>query len=354
MSSVIKHLLVVCCSLILLGSGCTYGPTPYSGGYYGNTPYGYPSGGVYPGGAYPYQSQPIQTLQPGQQYVPGGSVVPQGVMPGGVTPTYQNNGGGLTPIPYPNGASTDAPPHSSTEINKPVPEPSNPAGGPFYGTGNTTSTAPMFQPPIDARSIQPANHNEPLQAIGNTLRESNAATTVVGPTETYNPPPSALPAVSPMPMNNAIDINQPGIPSVPPASGGGDPFATPVPPPSQNEPQPAAMPIFGISNIRSNKPVPNGTSPFAYAKDYRWLRGVVSQDEPTGTWSVVYSDNPDQGDDYAGHLSLAESPYLEQLTEGDVVHVEGMVDPVLKDPLGKPFFLITKLRKITAAPVAKP
>lgn len=347
MSSVINKRLALC-GLLLALCGCTYGPTPYNGGYggYGASPYGatYPGGGGYPGGGYPYQA-PTQTLQPGQQYVPGGTVTPQGVYPGG-TPTYQENNQ-LVPIPN-NGANSNAPPYSSTEIGNPVPAPSNSNGSPFYNNSNSKST---FQPPIDSREIQPAAHlHEPLQPMTTQLRETQTTRVSPGPTATYSPP--AMESFgSPDPMDQAIDINKSEIPTIPAVDSGHDPFSTPIPAPGQNNAAPA-MPIFdNISNIRSNKPVLDPSNPFGYDERHRWVRGVVSRDVPTGTWFVVYSDNPDESDPYAGHLSLASSPYLKGLKDGDVVHLEGEVDPVLKDALGKPVYLVSHLKTVSAAPV---
>lgn len=355
MSPVKNTIVTLSCVLSFALCGCTYGPNPYGG--YGGNPYGTPYQGGYQ--QYPGYGVPTQTLQPGQQYIPGGSVTPQGVYPGGTTPTYQNNNGGLQPIPN-NGASSDAPPYSSTEINKPVPDPSSPAGGPFYNNSNTST----FQPPIDARDIQPATHQqEPIQSINNHLRESNAATSVTSPTESYSPPANAFPESQP--MNNAIDINSaneipavapgnsfPPAGEIPPVNSGADPFKSPVPSPSINS-TPPAMPAFdNISNIRTQKPVLGETKVFAHDSNYAWLRGVVSHDKPTDTWSIVYSDNPSTEDKYAGHLSFATSPFLSNMKEGEIVEVQGEIDPIIKDPLGKPLYLVTQLKRISGAPVA--
>ncbi|MBT5019278.1 hypothetical protein OAG75_01880 [bacterium] len=357
MSPVINNRFILFCLIGMTWSGCTYGPSPYGGGGYGGYPQGgYPYGSPYQGG---YQNYQV----PGQQYAPGGTVTPGGVYPGG-TPTYQNNNGTLQPIPN-NGASSDAPPYTSTEINKPVPNPSDTTGGPFYNNSNSST----FQPPIDSRSIQPAAlEQEPLRPINNHLRESNASTTISGANENYSPPAAnVFPAAAP--MTNAIDINHPEIPSaapinslpsvdtipssnaIAPLNTEDDPFNAPIPAPAGNSSPPPEMPAFGnISNIRTNKPIVDEPEVFAHDPSYQWLRGVVSQDKPTGTWSVVYSDNPQASDEYAGHLSLASSPFLKGLEDGTIVELQGEVDPVLKDPLGKPFYLVTRLKTISAAP----
>lgn len=344
MRSVNKNLIVLCSLLSIALTGCTYGPRPYGGGY-GANPYGAsPYGATYPG----YQGG-IQTLPPGQQFVPGGSVVPQGVSPGG-TPTYQNNGG-LNPIPSP-GASTSAPPYSGSGSSNLVPEPSNPGGGPFYNnSGPTTnnSSPGTFVPPLKKNSIQPATHSkEPLPAFPNGLRESNASSS---PTAAYSPEPIQS---IPSPMGDAIDINKSNIPSMPlPISSPkfDDPFDAPAPAPTQPNPA-AAAPAFPANSgiYKSQKIINDQAEPFAHHAKYEWIRGVVSKDEPTGTWSVVYSDNPKASDKFAGHISLASSPYLKNLKDGDVIEVKGEVDPVIKDPLGKSVYLVSHLNTITKAP----
>ncbi len=337
MRSVNKNLIVLCSLLSIALTGCMYGPRPYGGGY-GANPYGAsPYGATYPG----YQNG-IQTLPPGQQFVPNGTVVPQGVSPGG-SPTY-GNGGGLNPIPNP-GASTSAPPYSGGGNSSTVPDPSTPGGGPFYNNSNSST----FVLPIQKKSVQPVTHNnEPLPAIPNGLRGSNAGSS---PTTVYSPDPLPIQSI-PNPMNDTIINESKPLPISPP--GVGDPFSTPVPAPS-SQPIPAlpaagAQPFPGNTSIKANKFINDQTEPFAHHAKYEWIRGVVSKDQPTGTWSVVYSDNPKASDKFAGHISLASSPYLKTLKDGDVIEVKGEVDPVIKDPLGKPVYLVSHVNTITKAP----
>ena len=41
---------------------------------------------------------------------------------------------------------------------------------------------------------------------------------------------------------------------------------------------------------------------------------------------------------------------LKNLKNGDVIEVKGEVDPVIKDPLGKPVYLVSHVNTITKAP----
>ncbi len=84
--------------------------------------------------------------------------------------------------------------------------------------------------------------------------------------------------------------------------------------------------------------------PFGYDRQaYTWLRGVVDYDENEGAWHLMYSLKPSPDDPYGGDLTLADHPDLAKLKDGDVVLVEGRLDPHLLDSLGKPRYRIEKL-----------
>jgi hypothetical protein len=91
------------------------------------------------------------------------------------------------------------------------------------------------------------------------------------------------------------------------------------------------------------------TSTFARDDKFAWLRGVVSKEPQDGTWSIIYDDQPTDGDKWAGHLSLAPSPELDSLKDGDVVELHGQIDAVVRDRLGKPVYVVTKCEKPFAA-----
>jgi hypothetical protein len=87
-------------------------------------------------------------------------------------------------------------------------------------------------------------------------------------------------------------------------------------------------------------------TPFAHDAAFKTLRGVVSREPQDGTWSIIYNDAPDSSDKWAGHLSLAASPKLSSLSDGDVVEIQGQIDDVVRDRLGKPVYVVTDLRKV--------
>jgi hypothetical protein len=84
---------------------------------------------------------------------------------------------------------------------------------------------------------------------------------------------------------------------------------------------------------------------FGHDPKFGWLRGVVSQEPADHTWSIVYDDNPSAADKWAGHLSLAPNPRLSELKDGDVVEIQGQLDNVVHDRLGKPVYVISNLTK---------
>ncbi|MEW4487795.1 hypothetical protein AB1L42_06910 [Thalassoglobus sp. JC818] len=334
--------LFACLTLTML-TGCVYGPNPYYGGY-SPSPYG----GAYPGGQY---QGGYPGYQPGMT-VPNGTVSPGLVVPQGGS-TYEGSGG-LQPIPN-NG--TDAPPYNSGSNDQvPVPGQYNSSGTNFYPNSSGSSTY-EFQ---DSQSpISPANHSQvdQMQPVQMPLRESNAA---FGNTDfpPYNPAPEVSRSSSnsaPVhvdPMSNAVEINS--FPAdapqfIPPVQASpqrgailNDPFAQPAPSQSGGGSAPQALPL----EFNAQK-VPDGElGVFDHEQKFRWIRGVASLDKPTGIWGVTYSESPDQGDPFSGHLSLAKSPALENLQEGEIVQVSGEVDPVMKDPLGKPMYFVTSIDRV--------
>lgn len=76
---------------------------------------------------------------------------------------------------------------------------------------------------------------------------------------------------------------------------------------------------------------------------YRWVVGSVSFDASDRTWSVVYDLDPTTEDRYAGHFTLAESPLLQTLRDGERVRLEGTIDTTRADRLGKPLYQVQRI-----------
>ncbi|WP_437190882.1 hypothetical protein [Planctomicrobium sp. SH527] len=198
MSRPLAPILVACLMLTLIAlTGCTHTYSqPYGyGGYSGYQTYPQQMGA-------PYQQAPIQTLTPGQPYVPGGAVYPN-AMPQGVTPTFQNpgTGTGLQPIPD---NSTNAPTFNPNTSPK--------APDPYF---NSTSITPAV-PNVSAMPVNRAPAQSPLAPPVGNLRELNSMNT---PTSAgYVPVPAGLPV-------NAAPLAQPMPMAV--TSAPVDSFATP-------------------------------------------------------------------------------------------------------------------------------
>lgn len=313
-------------------------------GCYHHSPYGY--GGHY-GAPGPYS--PYQTLTPGQPYVPGGGT-PGMVVPQGTPPTFEGGGGGLQPIPdnNTNGGSNggSAPPFGSDSGgNMNVPDP-------YFPNTNSSSS---YNPQSPAgNGIQPATHMHaepaPLRPGVRELkaRPMNPANTAANPWPNATPEPTGSTAPDPVQNPHATAGASTAVAeetfTLPRTASDENAFhAGPAPADSAPAPE-GAQPMF---EFQANKVSASEQPPFAHDPEYEWLQGVVSFEPQDGVWSIVYNDNPEPDDQFAGHVSLAPSPYLEQLKEGDVVKVDGQIDPLVRDSLGKPIYLISRLTRLT-------
>lgn len=339
--------------VVLTMSGCHQMMSPYGYQQYpGYQPYPQT---ISPGVQY---QQPIQTLTPGQPYVPSGTYAPGTYSPGtgGTTPSYTNPGGGLQPIPEGNDAPLYNP---GSGQNRDVPSPymnninsTSTGTGPFGAAASPIQTANHLQepaplnPPVaglrEARSAPPAvqsAQSNPFSASGQ----------VYNPVPVRNPlpPQESIPAAPPV-EDFAMPIQRQAMPpntTPPPVNSQDDPFAIPSAPPQGEAARPAGedSPFAAPLDFSVQKPVSESASVFGHHPEYQWLRGVVSKDPGTGTWSVVFNDAPGPNDELAGHVTLAQSPALGKLKDGDIVEIQGQLDPVVKDPLGKPVYLIAEL-----------
>ena len=57
-------------------------------------------------------------------------------------------------------------------------------------------------------------------------------------------------------------------------------------------------------------------------------------------WHIVYNPKPDSGDKYAGAFQLVDNPRLKACRNGDVVFIQGHVNPRQTDSRGKPKYEI--------------
>ncbi|MFG0331948.1 MAG: hypothetical protein ACF8TS_01175, partial [Maioricimonas sp. JB049] len=119
-------------------------------------------------------------------------------------------------------------------------------------------------------------------------------------------------------------------------------------PPEQPQPEAEVSAMPNRSQLQLPDPLP-----FAYdATNYRWLRGTVSYDEEDRSWSIVYSIDPERDDPYAGAVTLVTTPNLQGLRDGEVVTVQGQLDPVVRDRFGKSAYLVSQVVRDDISQVA--
>lgn len=258
--------------------------------------YGYPQPGMY------QYSQPIQTLEPGGSYVPGGT----GTYTPGSTIQSTPPSGSLTPLDGGSAPTYSGSSGSSTQ-SRPVPNP--PAAGgnsPYYPTGQAGQT---FSDPVQSSPPAATNPTNPFGTAPAGTQEINF--------EGYTPPtmlevrtgPQLFPA-----MTVAYE------------------------PTTHNDAS------LSITAHHAERPVTDADPAFDHDREeFTWLRGVVSFDETDSSWNIVYSDAPESNDPYAGFLTLLDHPDFESLQDGAEVMVYGAVDPVLTDSTGRPQYVVTRI-----------
>ncbi|MBL8850668.1 MAG: hypothetical protein JNG89_13395 [Planctomycetaceae bacterium] len=101
----------------------------------------------------------------------------------------------------------------------------------------------------------------------------------------------------------------------------------------------------GASEISLTREV-NNIADEQYAYDtagHRWVQGVVSFDPRDKSWGIVYSIDPQADDPHNGYLTLADDPRLASLKDGDVVRLDGEVDPTRLDYSNQPSFVVRQI-----------
>ncbi len=260
--------------------------------------YGYPQPGMYQ-----YQ-QPIQTLEPGGTYMPGGS----GTYAPGTIQSTPSGSGSLTPL---DGGNAPTYSGSTGSTTRPVPNP--PAAGnntPYYGT----SSSQTFENPTT-------------------------------PMQQYNPAPSS-PATNPFPGTapaGTQEINFEGYtpPTMLEVRNGPQLYPAMT---VAYEPDTRNDASLSITAHHAERPVTDADPAFDHDREeFAWLRGVVSFDKSDSSWNIIYSDAPESDDPYAGFLTLLDHPDFQAMQDGAEVIVYGAVDPVLTDSTGRPQYLVTRI-----------
>ena len=89
----------------------------------------------------------------------------------------------------------------------------------------------------------------------------------------------------------------------------------------------------------------HSTNNYGHARDYSWLRGILSRDSD-GLWSITYDLKGN--DEYSGNLGLTKK--LEGYRSGEIIEVRGMITTEAVSPLGKPLYKVVSIERPTASP----
>lgn len=296
----------LCAATTLLFAGCM-APGPYTYG-------------TYPG----YYAPPPQYGPP-----PGGTIVTPGGP--GFPPPQLGPASGPTPAWQPSPSSS--PQLSPTPALSPPPSSSTPPGSSFNG-----DSQPTFSGPSNAR--RPTDIQVPVPPD----RDLGPATPMLpaGPSPRPNSSnaPFGGPEGGPAPFEKSSQLTIPQRPNV-----AVDAVAT-VDPQSFQSPVESERPVRdGLITVSAKAspggPIPKGTNPYDYDRTrFTWLQGKVDFEPRDKSWHIIYSQRPDPQDHYGGDIGLVGSRKLSTLHNGDIVYVEGRVDPQQLDSHGKPQYKI--------------
>lgn len=327
--------------LLLACSGC-YGPyqSPY-GGY--GSPYGYPPAGA-----------PTQTLQPGGTYTPspyGQPASPYNSFPqptpsqpstidqtGGSGPFYNSGSGGSTSQPYDGGGVPTYNDPNEVQFQEPI-QPDNTAID-SYGAVEQASAAMagVAKVDLDTANFVVDESNFTASQTPGTAPATVTADAAAPSTAAQNaaPVPAAASEFQGLAQFEAaqaeIEVAQTGT-----APAGEFEFPQ-TELASDVEAAPAPMPFPGEAVPLTSATTPVPAAPFAHDAEFTWLRGVLRFDAASGTWMMIYSDNPSSEDEHGGKLLVADSPLLEQFKPQAVVLLRGGIDEGQSATAGRAVF----------------
>mgnify|MGYP006908276251 CR=1 FL=1 len=211
-----------------------------------------------------------------------------------------------------------------------------PQGAPIYqGTPVNPNGAPYLGEPTFDSGAAPGGDGQYYDNAPN----NNTGNRLVPNDDQYFGDPGG--SSSPGPVGSNPDFGT-SNPSTPTGGGGGSEF--PFEEDEFGGDDIFEEPIEG-SPISFEREVSSVTK-LPYAHDvagHRWVQGMVSYDKQDQSWGIVYSINPDRADPYAGYLTLAEDPRFASLKDGDIVRLDGQVDPRRTDHFGRPSYVVAKI-----------
>lgn len=248
--------------------------------------------------------------------------------------------------------------------------PSGPYSSPAPGTVLGPSTAPGMPPTgMPTTSIPPSSY-QPMNP-GDPSRITEAPP--YNPQQPSSPPPNSQPLRDPKRVPDPIEAGSGGNPAHlgNPLDDDADEIKRPTGSTRRNGPNmdaltddsDDALSAFGDENF--TEPVRHasstshtetqltrsGPNPYAYdRRGYSWLRGVVDFDESDRSWRITYNATPVEGDAYGGTLTLMHDEMLDTLLVNDVVYLEGVIDPSLRDRFAKPKYKVGRVMRLVPKP----
>ena len=309
----------LCGTASLILGGC-WTPAPYGystyPGYYAPPNQGFvapPGSPMSPGITYPPpQLGPPAMPGNGGNWGPTPSISPGPMSPGPMTPGPMTPGP-MTPLPggppqsYNGGSATFSDPKigSARQPEIPVPEPVDP--------GPRVSPGPAGQPPPDQNTSPFGSDGEKPFGQGTQMQVPKRD----------DGGPQAVAADGPEPFEAPLER-------------GGKPDSGVV--------AVAAKTVDGMTadgKTVDSKRAANSANRYDYDRtSYSYLRGVVDFNTRDKSWNIIYSPNPDPNDKYGGAFQLVDNSKLNTLHDGDVVFIQGRVNPQQVDVRGKPKYEI--------------
>lgn len=250
---------------------------------------------------------------------------PYGIYPGQMYPGTNGVPGTLTPAPNSTGGSgagaTSPTPRDSSADS------SNSDAPPFNPTGNQ-DPVPKYPDPGDLKAPPGSGSQNMFDQNQGAFHSDNEGVSKAAYDQRSEPKQGAAPVLL---QSAEVTLGDPGVV---PAKGE---FVEP------------AKRFPGEGELKAPFADDSGLNPFAHDPQYRNLRGLVSFDEATQTWALMYNDNPGNDDEYGGMFTLANDDRFGVLNENDVVYVEGKISPSERDTLGKPKYVVEYLKKLQPA-----
>ena len=102
-------------------------------------------------------------------------------------------------------------------------------------------------------------------------------------------------------------------------------------------PRPLASLATGSSSLIQE----GDDSCFGFDEEHHsWLRGIANYDDRQELWRIQYCTPED--DFFSGQLSIANSKWMSEVLNGDIVLLEGRIDPAQRDSDGKPKYVLSR------------